>query len=128
MLIADGAGGNDNIAGLHVQIDAAAGADTDESIRTDVVQFFHCDGGRRAADAGRADADLFSQQRAGVDIEFTVLRDVLGVVKQCGDGLAAAGIAGQDAVAADIALYAMNMKLFFKFLHNLGTPYVVMSN
>ena len=53
---------------------------------------------------------------------------MLGVVKQCGDGLAAAGIAGQDAVAADIALYAMNMKLFFKFLHNLGTPYVVMSD
>ena len=118
MFKADGAGGDDNIAGLHVQLNAAAGADTDEGIRADVVQLLHCDGGRRAADAGRADADLLSEQGAGVDIEFPILGDMFGIVKERSDGLAPAGIAGQDAVPANISFDTVNMELFFKLLHD----------
>ena len=117
------AGGHHHVAGAHVQVDAAAGAHPDEGIRADVVQLLHGDGGRRAADAGGADGDLLAEQRAGVDVELTVLCDMDGVIKELGDGLAPAGIAGQDAVAADVALYAMNMKLFFKLLHDKQTPF-----
>ena len=118
MLKADGAGGNDDIAGLHIQLDAAAGADTNKGIRADVVQFFHGDGRGRTADTGGADADLFAQQGAGVDIILTVLRHMHGIVKELGNGLAAARIAGQNAVAAHVALDAMDMELFFKLLHD----------
>ena len=76
-----------------------------------------------AADAGGADGDLLAEQRAGVDVELTVLCDMDGVIKELGDGLAPAGIAGQDAIAADVALYAVNMKLFFKLLHDKQTPF-----
>ena len=41
-----------------------------------------------------------------------------GIVKELGNGLAAARIAGQNAVAAHVALDAMDMELFFKLLHD----------
>ena len=43
---------------------------------------------------------------------------MMGVVKQCRDGLAAAGIAGEDYITANVALDAMDMELFFKLLHS----------
>ena len=113
----DGAGGNDHVAGLHVQVNAAAGAHADEGVGADVVQLLHGDGGRGAADAGGADGDLFAQQGAGVDGELAVAGHKLRVIKQRGNGLAPPGVSGEDAVAPHVALLAVNMKLFFQFLH-----------
>ena len=118
MLEADSAGGDDHIAAAHIKIDAAAGAHPDKGIRADVVQLLHSDRGGGPADAGGADGHLLAQQRAGIDGVLPVLGHEMRVVKQRGDLLAPAGIAGQDHVAAHIALYAANMKLFFQLLHN----------
>ena len=41
------------------------------------------------------------------------------VVKMGGDGLAAAGIARQDAIPAHIALHAVDMELFVQLLHKI---------
>ena len=43
----------------------------------------------------------------------------MGIVKQRGDLLAAARIAGQDHIAAHVALHAVDVILFFQFLHGL---------
>ena len=118
MLEPDGAGGDDHIAAADIQVDTAAGAHADEGIRADVVQLLHGDGGRRAADAGGAHGDLLPQQRAGIDGIFPVLGHKMGIVKQRGDLLAPAGIAGQDHIAAHVALYTADVKLLFQFLHN----------
>ena len=117
MLKADGSRRNDDIAGLDLQVDAAAGTDADERVRTDVVQLLHGDRSGRAADAGGADADLFAEERAGVDIILTVLGNMHRIVEQLCDGLAAARIAGQQAIAANIAFDTMDMKLLIKLLH-----------
>ena len=39
------------------------------------------------------------------------------IVKQGGDRRAAAGVAGQDHIAADVSFGAVNMKLLFQLLH-----------
>ena len=119
MLKADGAGRNNHVARADVEIDAAAGADTDKRIRADVVQLLHRDGGRRPADARRADGHLLAEECAGIDGVFAVLRDKMRVVKMGGDGLAAAGIARQDAIPAHIALHAVDMELFVQLLHKI---------
>ena len=120
MLIADGAGGNDHIAAAHVQINPAAGAHADKGVGPDIVQLLHGDGGGGSADTGGADGDLFSQQRAGIDGVLPVLGHKMSVVKQGGDLFAAARVTGQDHIAAHVALHAMDVKLFFQFLH--GSP------
>ena len=122
MLKADGSRRNDDIAGLNLQVDAAAGTDADERVRTDVVQLLHGDGSGRAADAGGADADLFAEERAGVDIILTILGNMHRIVEQLCDGLAAARIAGQQAIAANIAFDTMDMKLLIKLLHEKKLP------
>ena len=88
------------------------------------MQLLHGDGGGRAADAGGADGDLFAQQRAGVGGVFAVARDEMGIVEQCGDGGAAAGVAGQDHIAADLALGAVDMIETFQFMHDDSAPYL----
>ena len=86
------------------------------------MQLLHGDGGGRAADAGGADGDLFAQQRAGVGGIFAVARDEMGIVEQCGDGGAAAGVAGQDHIAADFTLGAVDMIETFQFMHDDSAP------
>lgn len=51
VLKADGSRRNDDIAGLDLQVDAAAGTDADERVRTDVVAAPPAMEGGRAADA-----------------------------------------------------------------------------
>ena len=46
------------------------------------------------------------------------------LVEMDGNGLAAARIAGQEAIAAHIAFSAADMKLFFHFLHGWFLPFV----
>ena len=120
MLKADGAGGDDDVAGLHIQMDAAAGAHPEEGIRADIVQLLHGDGGGGPADAGGADGNFFAQECAGIDGELPIAGDKLRIVKQCRYGLAAARIAGEDAIASHIAGLTVNVKLLFQFLHGLG--------
>ena len=124
MLKADGAGGDDHIPGLHIQVDAAAGAHADEGVRADIVQLLHGDGGRGAADARGADGDFFAQESAGVDGELPVAGDKVRVIKQGGYSLAPARVTGKDAVTAHIAGLAVNMKLLFQFLHKKRPPFV----
>ena len=123
MLEADGAGGHHNVAGLHVQVDAAAGASADEGVRTALVQFLHGDRGGGAADAGGAGGDLFTQQRAGPDVELPVVGHLMRVIKQGGDGGHPARISGEDAIPAYVAGDAVNMKLLFQFLHDIHVPF-----
>ena len=118
MLEADGAGGDDHIAGLDIQVDAAAGAHPDERIRAHGVELLHGDGGRGAADAGGADADLLPQQRAGVDGELPVGHHKMGVIQQGGNFLTAARVAGGDDVAAYVALHTVEVELLFQLLHS----------
>ena len=122
VLKADGSRRNDDIAGLNLQVDAAAGTDADERVRTDVVQLLHGDGSGRAADAGGADADLLAEERTGVDIILTILGNMHRIVEQLCDGLAAARIAGQQAIAANIAFDTMDMELLIKLLHGEKLP------
>ena len=124
MLKPDGAGGDDHIPGLHVQINAAAGAHPEEGIRADIMQLLHGDRGRGAANARGADGDLLPQEGAGVDGELPVAGDKVCIVKQGGYGLASARITGKDAVTAHIAGLAVNMKLLFQFLHKKRPPFM----
>ncbi len=39
VLVADRAGGDDHVAGLHIDVDAAAGAGADEGIRAELMHF-----------------------------------------------------------------------------------------
>ena len=123
VLEADGAGGHHNVAGLHVQVDAAAGASADEGVRTALVQFLHGDRGGGAADAGGAGGDLFTQQRAGPDVELPVVGHLMRIIKQGGDGGHPARISGEDAIPAYVAGDAVNMKLLFQFLHDIHVPF-----
>ena len=123
MLKTNGAGGDHNIAGLDVQINAAAGAGTDEGVRAALMQFLHGDGGGGAADTGGAGRHLFSQQRAGPDVEFPVIGHLMGVFKQRGNGGDTAWIAGEDAVPADIFGSTADMKLLFKLMHKITDPF-----
>ena len=118
MLIADGACCHHHIAAADIEINAAASAHTDEGIGTDGVELLHGDGSGRTADTCGADGDLLTQQRAGIDSILAVLCHKLRIVKMLGNGGAAAGIAGQQHIAAHIALCAVDMELFFKLLHN----------
>ena len=117
VLVADRAGGDDHVAGLHVDVDAAAGAGADEGIRAELMQLLHRDGRAGAADAGGADRDLLAEQRAGVGGVLAVLRDLDGIIEQRGDGRAAARVTGQDYIAAHLALCAVDMILTFKLMH-----------
>ena len=118
MFKTDGAGCNYDVAGLHIQINTAAGAHTDEGVCADVVQLFHGDGGRGAANAGGAYADLLAQKGTGINIILTILCHMHGIVKELCNGFAAAGVAGENAVAAYVTFDAADMKLFFQFLHS----------
>ena len=88
------------------------------------MQLLHGDGGGRAADAGGADGDLFAQQRAGVGGVFAIARDEMSIVEQRGDGGAAAGVTGQDHIAADFTLGAVDMIETFQFMHDDSAPYL----
>ena len=105
------AGGHHNIPALHVQVDAATGANADEGVRAQVGQLLHSDGGGGAADTGRDHADFLPQQGPGPGLILPVCLDMDGVVEILGDRPAPAGITGQDAVAAHIPLPALDMEL-----------------
>lgn len=117
--VVDALGGHHHVAGLDVQIDTAAGAGADERVGTAFVELLHSDGSGGTADAGGAGGDLLPQQGAGPDVELPVIRDLLGVVKQGGDGRDPARVTGQDAVAADIPLSTGNVELLCKLLHKI---------
>ena len=118
VLKADGAGGHHDVAGLDVQVDAAAGAGADEGVRAAFVQLLHGDSGGGAADARGAGGDLLPQKGARPDVVLPVAGHLLRVVKQGGNGGDPAGVAGQDAVPAHIAGGAVDVELLFQFLHS----------
>ena len=117
MLKADCAGGNNDVAGFDLEVDAAASAGANKRISADVVKLFHRDRGGRPADAGGANAHLFAEKGTGIDRIFPILRNKLCVIKQVGNGFAAPGIAGQNHIAANVAFHAMDVELFVKLLH-----------
>ena len=123
MLETDGATGDHHITGADVHVDAATGADTDKSVRTDRCQLFHGDGCGGTTDAGRADGDLLAEKRAVPDVILTVHAKVDGVVEVLGNRLAATGIAGEKHIAAYVALVGPNVKLHTDILH-INHPFV----
>ena len=68
---------------------------------------------------------FFAEERAGVDIILTVLGNMHRIVEQLCDGLAAARIAGQQAIAANIAFDTMDMKLLIKLLHEKAPFFIL---
>ena len=119
---ADGAGGHHDIPGLHVDVDAAAGAGADKGIGAALVELLHGDGGGGAADAGGAGRYLLPQEGAGPNVVLPVIGHGMGVVKERRDGLHPAGVPGQDAVAAHVAGDAADMELFLHLLHSFHSP------
>ena len=124
VLKANGTSGNDDVAGLDGKVDAAAGAGADKGVRAELVQLFHGDGGRGAADAGGADGDLFAEKRAGIRGVFAVARDEMRIIEKGSDGGAAAGVAGHDHIAADLTLGAVDMIKTFQFMHDKCAPFL----
>ena len=111
------AGGHDHIAALHVQPDAAAGADAEEGVYADLMQLLHGDGRRRPADAGADHADLLALQRARPGGELPVGMDKAAVVQQGGNALAAPRVAGQNAVSSRVPLTESDVVLYVPFRH-----------
>ena len=126
MFVAKGPGGHHDVPGLDIHVDAPAGAGTDEGIRAALVELLHGDGGGGPADAGGAGRHLLPQEGSGPDVVLPVIGHLLRVVKIRGNGGDPAGVAGKDAIAADILGCAGNMKLFFQFLHNCHLCIVIM--
>ena len=116
--MADRAGGDHHIVALNGQGDAAAGAHPDEGVRADVVQLLHGDHRRGAADAGGADAHLLPQKGSGIGGVLPVALYLHRVIKVGCDLLAAAGITGQETVAAHVAGLTFDMKLQLVFVHD----------
>ena len=117
VLIANGAGGHHQVAGLNVHVNTATGAGTQKGVCTALVQFLHSDSCGWSTDAGGAGSDLLAQQRAGPHVVFPVAGHLMGVVQKRGDGGNPAGIAGEDAIAANVSGLAADMKLLFHGLH-----------
>ena len=94
VLITDSAGGNNDITGLHIQVNTAAGARPQEGVRADFYQFLHGNGSGGATDSGGADRYFFAQQRAGPDVVFPIHANMDRVVEMPGNGFASARISG----------------------------------
>ena len=65
---------------------------------------------------------LLAQERPGINIKLPVLGNVVGIVKQRGNGRAAPRVAGQDDIAADVPGHTVDMKLLRKRLHRRSFP------
>ena len=115
----DGTRRNDNVSGTNLGVDAAAGSHTDEGVCSDVVKFFHGNGGGRSSDACGANADGFAFQRSGINVELPVLTDVAGVLKAGGNGFAPPRITRKNDIMSDISFGTANVKLIFEFLHDV---------
>ena len=102
----DCTGCNYDIAGLYVKIDSAAGSGADESIGTAHMKFFNSDGSGRTADSGGTDGNFFAKKIAGVKVIFAVIGNLFCIVKICGDGFNSSGVTGDNAIAADVTLFA----------------------
>ena len=116
-VLTDGTGGHDHVSAPDLQVDTAAGAQTDQRIRSAFHQLLHSDGSTGPANACGADADLFAQQRPRIGGKLPVGRHEAGVVKIPGDALAAARVAGQDHIPSDIALLQGRMHLLSFYKH-----------
>ena len=126
VLKADGAGCHHDVPGLYVYVNAAAGPRADEGVRAALVELFHGDGGGGPADTGGAGRHLLPQEGAGPDVVLPVIGHLFRVVKVRGDGGDPAGIAGENAIAADVVGGAGNVKLLFQFLHNAHLYVVIL--
>ena len=113
---ADRAVCDDHIAGEHLCVHTAAGADADEGIRAEHVQLLHGDGGGGASDAGGGDGNGHAKEGAGDGLVFPVIGDEPGIVKAGADGLHPSGIPGKEHIAAHIALFHIDM-VHLLFVH-----------
>ena len=113
----DGAGGHHYISGADLHINTAAGAHPDKGVGANGRQLLHGDGGGGAADSGGADGNLFSQQRAGIDIVLPVHSHMMGIVKMRCNGLAPSGIPGEKHIPAHIPFLTADVKLHTNILH-----------
>ena len=119
-LLPDGAGGNDDIAALYLVHNAAGRAHTDERVRAALDQLLHGNGRRRAADAGRADRNRNTVQRACPQRVLAVVGDLLRVIEILRDLLAPRRVTGQNDVPPDIALGDLNVHLSAVYQHTIS--------
>ena len=111
-LMADRAGGDDQVIALDLQLDPATGAGAYKGIPADGAELLQGDHRRRSPDARGADADLLPQQGAGIDVKLPVVGHMDGVVKIAGDDLTPAWVARQNAVPAHVPGGTLDMKLY----------------
>ena len=97
----DGAGRDDGVAGADVEVDAAAGADTNEGVGAEADELFDGDGRGGAADAGGADGNFLAAAGAGPDFKFALHAEFDGIFKVGGDGGATAWVANKNDIFAD---------------------------
>ena len=116
-VLPDGSGGHDHVAPADLQVDAAAGPQTDQRVCPAFHKLLHGDGRTGPADARGADADLLAQQRPRIGGKLPVGRHEAGAVKISGDALAAARVAGQDHIPSDLALLQGRMHLLSFYKH-----------
>ena len=70
------------------------------------MKFFNSDGSGRTADSGGTDGNFFAEKIAGVKVIFAVIGNLFCVVKICGNGFNSSGVAGDNAIAADVSFFA----------------------
>ena len=117
VLKSDGTGGHHHISGTDIQIDTPTGAHPDEGIGANGRQLLHGDGSGGAADSGGADGNLFSQQRAGIDIVFPVHSHMMGIVKMRCNRFTPAGVSGEKHIPSHIPFFTMDVILHTNILH-----------
>jgi len=103
-----------DIPGFDLRLDAARSTDADKGIRTNCDQFFDGDRCRGTANPGGYHGHLFSKQSAGICVVFSILGDMLRVIKVSGDLFAAAWVPGQKHISPNITCLHLDMVLKFR--------------
>ena len=129
-LIADGSGVDDAVERRveRAVTDASGRADADEGVRAAGDQLFETDRGGRAAHAGGDDGDGNAVERAGPGLMLAVVRDELCIIKIGCDQVRAERIAGEQDIAADVALAHANvigLALICKNSHSNLPPIII---
>ena len=119
VLVANCTGGNYNVAGLNVKVNATTGSDADEGVCADCGKLLHGNRGGRTADTCGANRNLLSEQSSCVDVIFSVHTDMNGVIKVLCNFFTSSGVTGKENVATNVTYVATNVKLCSYILHKI---------
>ena len=114
----------DGTSAVMLSGETAAGAYPDKILHSAGDELLNGDSGGRAADAGGADRHGHAAKSSRIDIIFAVEGYLTGLVEIGGDLFASAGVAGEDAVFANVALCDCDMILLFVCIEHSFSPYI----